>query len=111
MRPMKTVTLALLAAALIVTGCGQDEDQLSFDGQFYRAKLKKEGERHQFRVTARPVSASVDGAREAARYEAIRFCVTEYGSSDIIWTTSPDAPADQLPVADDTLVLTGECPL
>ncbi|WP_300031286.1 hypothetical protein [uncultured Roseobacter sp.] len=102
---------AVLLAALLLTGCGPDDDTIFFDGQFYRAKAKKDGERHQFRATARPVSASIEGAREAARYEAITYCVVNYGSSDIIWETDPDVPAEELQVADDTLTLTGSCPL
>ncbi|WP_298842113.1 hypothetical protein [uncultured Roseobacter sp.] len=102
---------AVALAALLLVGCGPDDDTIFFDGQFYRSNAKKDGERHQFRATARPVSASVEGAREAARYEAIAYCVRNYGSSDILWVTDPDVPADELLIEDDTLTLTGACPL
>ena len=66
--------------------------------------------RDEFTVTARPVSASLEGAREAARYEATVYCVNRYGRSDIAWTVGPDSPDAALPIADDTLTLAGRCP-
>ncbi|TMM54944.1 hypothetical protein [Sulfitobacter sabulilitoris] len=107
---MKMILMAALAA-LTVTGCTSRDDRIAFDGQYYRTKLTKvDGQRHVFQVTARPVSASLQGAREAARYEAVSYCVTEYGSSDIAWVISPDAEASRLVVRDDTLTLQGACP-
>ena len=100
-----------LIALLSVTACGQDEDAIRFDGQVFSSRLKSErGDRARFVVTARPVSASLAGAREAARYEATSYCVNEYGSSDIDWQVSPDAEEAELPIEGDTLTLQGECP-
>ena len=106
---MKAILMAVLAVTL-VTGCSRKDDRIAFDGQFYRAKLSKGDARHQFSVTARPVSASLDGARQAAEYEAISYCVKEYGSSDIAWIVGPDTDPAALPIADDTLVFQGACP-
>ncbi|MGZ2258304.1 hypothetical protein [Roseobacter sp. A03A-229] len=61
-------------------------------------------------MTAAPVSASLLGAREAARYEATIFCVTEYGSSAIEWVVGPDDADEVLPITNDTLTLEGACP-
>ncbi len=98
-------------AALLLTGCGPDEDDILFDGQFYRAKISTErGARQDFTVSVRPVSASLEGAREAARYEATVYCVNNYGSSDISWVVGPDAEDAALPISNDTLLLQGSCP-
>ena len=102
---------AVLLAGLMLMGCGPDDETLFFDGQFYRSNAKKDGERHEFRATAKPVSASLAGAREAARYEGIAYCVRNYGSSDIIWVTDPEAPEEELSIDGDTLTLRGACPL
>ena len=107
---MRFVT-PLLIAALALTACGPDEDDILFDGQFFRAKIDSDrGSREDFTVAVRPVSASLTGAREAARYEATVYCVNRYGSSAIQWEVGPDAPDEALPVLDDTLYLKGTCP-
>ena len=52
---------------------------------------------------------SLDGAREAGRYEAIRYCIANFGSSDIAWTEGPDAEDGTLTIANDRLLLRGTC--
>lgn len=107
---MRGVSVLVLAAVLL-TSCGPGEDAITFDGQFYRTKVRDQEQRHQFIVTASPVSASLLGAREAARYEATRYCVNNYGSSAIKWVVGPDDPDAALPISNNTLTLQGECPL
>lgn len=107
---MKIWTGLLLCAGLIA-GCTSSDDRIYFDDQFYKSKLRKvDRQLDQFVVTVKPVSKSLVGAREAGRYEAVVHCVNLFGSSDIIWTAGPDAPADQLNIEDDTLTLSGQCP-
>ena len=97
--------------ALALVACGPKEDDVSFDGQFFRSSIDTErGSRHQFIVSARPVSQSLEGAREAARYEATVYCINRYGSSAIKWDVGPDSPDESLTIVDDTLRLQGECP-
>lgn len=107
---MRLVGIAVLSAGLALTACGPDDDDVLFDGQFYRAKLSTErGTRDEFTVSARPVSASLLGAREAARYEATVYCVNRFGRSDIVWAVGPDSPDADLTIRDDTLILKGTC--
>lgn len=95
----------------LLAGCTSSEDRVLFDGHFYNAKLRKvERQLDTFTVTVRPVSKSLQGAREAGLYEATVYCVNAFGSSDIIWTAGPDAPADALSIDKDTLTLQGKCP-
>ena len=56
-----------------------------------------------------PASASLEGAREAGRYEAIRYCIDNFGSSDITWIAGPDAEDGTLTIANDRLQLRGTC--
>ena len=109
MRGMIILTMAGLGLGL--AACGPGEDAVRFDGNLYSTKLKSErGARANFLVTARPVSASLLGAREAARYEATVYCVNSYGSSAIEWVIGPDSPDESLPIDRDTLTLQGVCP-
>lgn len=109
---MRLISLsAALIAATAIAGCTDNEDRIAFDGQYYRTKLSKvDGQRDVFTVSVRPVSASLEGAREAGRYEATVYCVNAYGDSDIVWAVGPDTPAEALTVVDDTLTFQGRCP-
>ncbi|MGA9250819.1 MAG: hypothetical protein WBV78_04015 [Roseobacter sp.] len=101
----------LMIAALALTACGPDEDDILFDGQFFRTKIDTDrGSREEFTVSVQPVSASLVGAREAARYEATVYCVNRYGSSAIDWDVGPDSPDEALTIQDDKLLLKGTCP-
>jgi hypothetical protein len=99
------------AFVLPLSACGGSEgEDILFDGQSFRASLDVDNDaRQNFILSVRPVSASLEGAREAGRYEATVYCVNRYGSSDIIWVVGPDSPDEALPIADDTLTLQGSC--
>ncbi|KEJ89425.1 hypothetical protein [Sulfitobacter donghicola] len=105
------VWMGFVFCAGLLVGCTSPEDRIFFDGQFYNSKLRKvDRQLDQFVVTVRPVSKSLEGAREAGRYEATVYCVNAFGSSDIIWIAGPDAADDQLNIEKDTLTLRGNCP-
>lgn len=102
----------VLAVALIsaVLGCSRGESsRITFDGESFRASAKPldRSDRAVFDVTVRQVSKSVEGAREAAAYEATRYCIRWFGLSDVAWQVGPDT--DPLPVANNTLTLRGRC--
>jgi len=103
----------LVGLVLAGAGCNNsllwNQEAVRFDGIEFRQKSAAVDRKtpKQFEVSVRPVSASLDGAREAAKYEATRYCITKYGNSDLKWETDPDGEA--LPVRDDTLILRGRC--
>lgn len=103
------VTLVLMAALL--TGCSSfREDRQTFDGQVYRGKAKKaDDDRKDFIAEISPVSASLNGAREAGRYEGTRYCIENFGTSRIRWAVGPDTDPAQLVVQNDRLTFLGRC--
>ncbi|MEL6736707.1 MAG: hypothetical protein AAFO98_12715 [Pseudomonadota bacterium] len=103
--------LMMLLAALLISGCSRDRERVAFEGIEFRSKASfvDRKDRTTFEVSVRPFSASADGAREAGRYEATRYCIERYGTSDIIWTAGPDDAAEDLRVEGDTLNLAGTC--
>ena len=113
MRWLKHITLVGLSGLMLaLAGCGNafwNQEEVLFNGVEFRHKSAPVDRKtpRNFEVTIRPVSASLDGAREAAKYEATRYCITRYCNSDLKWETGPDA--EVLPVSDDTLVLRGRC--
>ncbi|WP_315898789.1 hypothetical protein [Tateyamaria omphalii] len=111
LRPV-LLTGILLIAALVLTACSGERraERVAFDGVFFRANSSKvDKQRDQFEVSVSPVSASLEGAREAGRYEAIRYCIKQFGSSDIAWIEGPDAEDGTLRTNGDKLILRGAC--
>jgi len=111
LRPARMVALLLVAAVLLSACSGERKaDRIAFDGQFFRASAKKvDKQRLNFEVTVRPVSASLEGARAAGRYEATRYCVGNFGTSDVTWINGPDGADGTLRIANDRLTLLGTC--
>ncbi len=107
-RPM---VLAGVVVTALLAGCS-GEDPILFDGQRYQARAEStRDDRSHFVISVSPVSASLTGAREAGRYEATRYCMRRYSSSDMDWEAGPDAPEDDLTIVEDTLTLSGRCDL
>lgn len=101
----------IIGTALLGLGACEDPQHAAlFDGMRYTGRLQADkDDKRIFTATSAPVSQGLEGAREAARYEGTGYCVRKYGSSDIIWTLSPDAEATSLSVADDRLTVQGRC--
>ena len=101
---------AALAAALALTACGKPGERVRFDGNYYPAKLAKSGDRRaEFSVTVRGAAQGLNGAREAGRYEATRYCIETYGDSDIAWQAGYGPEDGRVLTGDGSLVLRGSC--
>lgn len=107
---MMRKTLIVVLACMGLAACGEDPNAIRFDGQVYRGKAKAErGERDLFTVSAGPASASLDGAVQAAEYEAVKYCIKYLGTSEIAWVRGPDTVETGPTIEGDRLVLTGRC--
>ena len=108
----KTSMLPLvLIGALALSACQERRaDRIAFDGVFFRSSSSKvDGVREEFQVSVGPASASMDGARAAGRHEATRYCIRNFGSSDIRWLQGPDAEDGTLTIVNDRLLLRDTC--
>ena len=104
------LAFGLLVVLALLASCGNQDDKIAFDGQVFRSKAKVvDKEKDHIEIEVRPVSASLDGAREAGRYEATRYCIANYGTSNVVWSLSPDAEESALKIENDTLLLQGVC--
>ena len=102
----------IIASVMALASCGQNVNNPAFDGKNFRAKLSKvDKQRNQFSIAVSPVSQSLEGAREAGRYEATKYCIAQYGSSRVNWINGPDGEEGALSVIDDKLQLRGACNL
>lgn len=119
---MKTATLSrlpmgmawglLLAATCSLVACGERRDErVLFEGEYFRTKAARidRSKRQDFTVQVGNISQSFQGALEAGRYEGTRYCIEEFGTSDIIWVSGPDDDPETLQIANDRLTLRGTC--
>lgn len=107
----KTIFLAAMAIAVGVSGCASKRELATrFEGQYYPAKASSESakNRKEFSVKVRESSKGIEGARQAAAYEATKYCIKYFGTSDIEWTVGPDAPEEAI-LQDGALILQGTC--
>ncbi|WP_170758887.1 hypothetical protein [Ruegeria lacuscaerulensis] len=103
------ITMSIVSACGIVT---PSDDRILFDGKSFRAKanpVDKKAMPTEFTVVVNGVSASLDGAREAGRYEGTKFCIANFGSSRIEWKVGPDTEPQNLRISDDKLTFAGTC--
>lgn len=107
MRAMAVILIAIMALG----GCTERAKRVYFDGKLYptREKRVSKENRDQFVVTVRRASQGIDGAREAGRHGGSKYCIKNYGTSEIEWANGPDAPAENLQISNGNLILTGRC--
>lgn len=106
---MRLILISLLAVVLIA-GCNKRKHQLQFDGHYFRTKISTvDKDLAQFQISVSPVSASLEGAREAGRHQATKYCIENFGLSDATWVAGPDAELADLNLDGDTLLLRGAC--
>ena len=102
--------LFTLICVVSLVACTPSKQGPAFDGLTFRAKLSKvDKQRDQFLVTVYKTSQSLAGAREAGRYEATKYCINQYGTSDIAWMSGPDVEDGGLTITNDELQLRGAC--
>jgi len=111
--PVKIGTACVVMALAVGAGCSRkNANVIAFDGVIFKAKtaaVDKKVSRADFTTTIFGVSSSLDGAREAARYEGTKYCIANYGTSVIDWTVGPDTDPAQLRVVDNAITFRGQC--
>ena len=95
----------------VLAACGRGElDTITFEGARFSGDLRSErGDRAAFVASGRPASVSLEGARQAASYQAVQHCIGYLGTSDIAWTNGPDVADSDLTISDNAVILTGRC--
>lgn len=106
-------TVLVVCCGLGLASCANQKlnsgRNVQFDGMTFRAKLSKGDDRAEFSIAVHEPSKSLSGAREAGRYEATKYCIKNYGTSDVIWTHGPDDAENSLIVVDGSLQFSGRC--
>jgi hypothetical protein len=107
---MIRLAIILSVAFATLAGCSDPTKAVYFDGKQFSGRLQADKEdKRSFTATSAPVSQSLEGAREAARFEGTTYCVRKYGRSEIDWIASPEADATALNISEDVLTVQGRC--
>jgi hypothetical protein len=102
--------LLALSACGRLFGQGEGTGEASFGGLKFDAKLTASADdRRAFTVVVREAARNIEAAQEAGRYEAVAYCLYNFGASDMEWTAGPDLPADQVVLEDGALTMSGRC--
>lgn len=102
--------LTLLVAVAALAACTARTERVYFDGKYYPAKARHVGEdRKDFLVSVGRLDQGLAAARAAGRYEAKKYCVDSFGTSDIAWVQAPDTATADQEMANGSLVLRGRC--
>jgi len=106
----RRVGLVCLAIVLL-TGCAQREERVLFNGNYYPGKARAEKEdRRNFTAFVRRAGRGVEGAQQAALYEATRYCLDNFGTSEIEWIGVPaGAEGPVYARSGDTVSVRGRC--
>lgn len=96
---------------IVLAGCADRSERVTFDGNYYPAKSRTETQdRREFTASVTRASRGIDGARRAVVHEATRYCLHNFGTSDIVWAANQGE--SERPVyarAGDRVSVTGRC--
>ncbi|MFX0541332.1 hypothetical protein ACEWPM_006310 [Roseovarius sp. S4756] len=99
-----------ICAALTLTACGKPGERVRFNGNYYPTDLNQVGDRREvFVIAVRDPGQGIEGAREAGRFAATRYCVETFGDSTINWLTGYDPDAGAAVFDNGKLILRGSC--
>ena len=108
----RTFIWGLVCSFLVTVGCSNpfelEENKIAFDGYNFSSKLTpNKSDDRLFDLTVRRAHRSLSGAREAGRYAATKFCIKNFGTSDIKWVLDPDD--ESIGLTGKVLKLSGQC--
>ena len=107
---IRGMILALMTVTML-GGCVERSKRVLFDGKHYptRERAVSKEDRNSFTVSVRRASQGIDGAREAGRHGGSKYCIKNFGTSEIDWAVGPDDAAASLVQSNGNLVLSGRC--
>lgn len=102
-------TALIITCALGLTACGEawQDNRMPFGGIYWSSSLDVAKETPEdFSIVVKDATQDRDAAKEAGRFEGIKYCVEFFGSSDIDWGQGPD---QRLNIVKGDLYLNGSC--
>ena len=107
---MKSAWISAPVFALLAACGSSDLDTITYEGARFSGDLRSErSDRAAFVASGGPASVSLEGAKQAAEFQAVQHCISYLGTSDIDWVNGPDVEDSGLVVVENAVVLTGRC--
>lgn len=102
--------LALISLAVLAS-CTEREQRVLFEGNYYPGKARAEkADRRNFTASVRRAGRGANGAQQAVFYEATRYCLDNFGTSEIEWVGVSDGSEGPVYVrSGDTVSVKGRC--
>ncbi|EDM71214.1 hypothetical protein RAZWK3B_13374 [Roseobacter sp. AzwK-3b] len=102
--------ILMTVSALMLAACSERSERVLFDGMYFPAKAKKASDdRLDFEVSVRRASQSLEAAQAAGRHEGTRYCIENFGTSEIAWSEGPDGESGAVQMSNGNLMLKGRC--
>ncbi len=107
--PVWRAILLAGVATLSLAACTERAERVYFDGNYYptRESHVDRSDREVFETRVRRATQGIEGAVAAGMHGGTRYCVTNFGTSDIDWLTPTDPSA--LDATQATLTMRGRC--
>tara|TARA_R110000851_G_scaffold194302_7_gene345121 strand:- start:582 stop:935 length:354 start_codon:yes stop_codon:yes gene_type:complete len=101
----------VLIALTVLAGCAEREERVLFNGNYYPGKARAEKQdRRNFTASVKRAGRGIEGAQQAALYEATRYCLDNFGTSEIAWVGVPEGGKGPVYArSGDTVSVTGRC--
>lgn len=94
-----------------LASCTERRERAVFDGVYYPPKTQADKQdRRNFTASVSRANRGVEGAKKAAAHEATRYCIENFGTSQIAWAKvaeGQDGPA--FTRSGDRVSVTGRC--
>lgn len=102
--------LALIVMA-VLAACAGREEKVLFNGSYYPGKARADKvDRRNFTASVRRAGRGIEGAQQAVFYEATRYCLSNFGTSEIEWFGVPaGAEGPAYGRSGDTVSVRGRC--
>ncbi len=103
--------IGAVALMLAIAGCGDREQRMFFDGNYYPASSSgDQQDPRTFTASVTRAAQGITGAQRAVLHEATRYCVNTYGTSDIDWANvAPGAEGPAYGRSGDRVSVAGRC--
>ncbi|NCQ24235.1 MAG: hypothetical protein COW54_02025 [Rhodobacteraceae bacterium CG17_big_fil_post_rev_8_21_14_2_50_63_15] len=95
----------------VMAGCTERKERVLFDGVYYppKSRAEKQDQRN-FTASVSRANRGIEGAQKAAVHEATRYCLENFGTSEIDWRGVPEGSEGPLFArSGDRVSVSGRC--
>ena len=100
----------VLLMLVVLAGCTERKERVVFDGNYYPPKSRAEKQdRRNFTASVSRANRGIEGAQKAVVHEATRYCLENFGTSDIAWAAAQTGEGPVYTRSGDRVSVAGRC--